>query len=135
MNDDLVKTILASLTEEQKRAIIADLLKTSTQVQTKTEPKPEEAFSSKPRSVVNEDFTITKEEKGNRKSAVRFHKNEWEDIGEFAEVKTPERKITPRNRKPPNKVTLECHVCGREFQQNASMVYGEYHRCNHCTGR
>ena len=54
---------------------------------------------------------------------------------EAKDVTTPEVSRTPRNRKPPAKKTVTCHACGKTFKVNANMVYGEYYRCDNCTGR
>jgi len=86
---------------------------------------------------VAEDFKVTRTEKinDNRKTPVKFKKNKWEDTGEFSDVETPNFEKTPRKRPKPNKRRVECHVCGREFSINENLIYGEFHRCNRCTGR
>ena len=87
-------------------------------------------------AIVNNDFTITRNTNQiNRKTPVKFKKNEWKDIGDFRDIETPNFEKTPRNRPRPNKEKVECHVCGRTFSINASLIYGDYHRCNKCTGR
>jgi NAD kinase len=86
--------------------------------------------------VVNDDFTVTRNTKEtNRKTPVKFKKNKWVDDGEYSEIETPNFKKTPRNRSKPKKEKVECHVCGKVFFINSSLIYGEYHRCNKCTGR
>jgi hypothetical protein len=86
---------------------------------------------------VAEDFKVTRTEKinDNRKTPVKFKKNEWEDTGESSDVETPNFEKTPRKRSKPNKRHVECHVCGREFSINENLIYGEFHRCNRCTGK
>ena len=66
---------------------------------------------------------------------MKFRKNEWVDDGELRDIDTPNFEKTPRNRSKPNKQEVECHVCGKVFSINSNLVYGEYHRCNKCTGR
>lgn len=135
--EDMVKFI-ESLDEEQ-RAQFEHVFKTigkSMNVEVKEEKvaveEPEETTDNK------SDFTMHKNNskpKG-RREAVKFKKNTWQDDGiEFPDVETPKVKRTPRNRKGPQKVSVECHVCGREFQINSSLVYGEYQRCNRCGGK
>jgi len=85
---------------------------------------------------VAEDFKVTRiKDSNNRKTPVKFKKNKWKDNGEFGDVETPNFEKTPRKRSKPNKRQVECHVCGREFSVNENLIYGEYHRCNRCTGR
>jgi hypothetical protein len=86
---------------------------------------------------VAEDFKVTRTTKinDNRKTPVKFKKNEWEDTGELSDVETPNFEKTPRKRSKPNKRNVECHVCGREFSVNENLIYGEFHRCNRCTGK
>ena len=66
--------------------------------------------------------------------------DEWVDTGEdrdpdFNPEKYERMGKTARNRGKVKKRTIECHVCGRSFQVNPSLVHGEYVRCNRCTGR
>ena len=86
---------------------------------------------------VTEDFKVIRTEtiNDNRKTPVKFKKNEWEDTGELSDVETPNFEKTPRKRSKPNKRNVECHVCGREISINENLIYGEFHRCNRCTGR
>ena len=86
---------------------------------------------------VTEDFKVIRTEKinDNRKTPVKFKKNKWEDVGELSDVETPNFEKTPRKRSKPNKRNVECHVCGRELAINENLIYGEFHRCNRCTGR
>lgn len=103
----------------------------------------EEVVSSKsPRRRVNEDFTVSRNEDSldQRKIPVRAKKNQWEDTGEdrdpdFDPAKFERMGRTSRNREKVKKQTVECHVCGRDFQVNPNLVYGEFVRCNRCTGR
>jgi DNA-directed RNA polymerase subunit RPC12/RpoP len=131
------KDLLKNLTDEQKQALLEQLMASL------SEPKQEEVAVEEPEEPEEttdnkSDFTMHKNNskpKG-RREAVKFKKNTWQDDGiEFPDVETPKVKRTPRNRKGPQKVSVECHVCGREFQINSSLVYGEYQRCNRCGGK
>ena len=85
---------------------------------------------------VAEDFRVVRiQEPNNRKTPVKFKKNKWKDDGELSDVETPQFEKTPRRRSKPNKRQVECHVCGKEFSINENLIYGEFHRCNRCTGR
>lgn len=139
MSDDIVKTLLESLTDEQKAQLVQGLLKSN-----ENEEVPvlkEEAVSSKPRSNVTEDFKVVKNDKlEKRKTPVRAKKNQWVDEGEdrdpdFDPAKFERMGRASRNRGKAKKRTVECHVCGRDFQVNPALVHGEYFRCNRCTGR
>jgi hypothetical protein len=117
--DDFIKT----LSTEQKEALLNALQKND------TPPEPE--------SKVQNDFTVssTRNSNNRRKEPVKARKNEWVDTGEFRDIETEYGERTPRNRKPSKKVDVECSVCGRSFKTDPKYVYGEYHRCNRCTGR
>tara|TARA_A100001515_G_scaffold3622_1_gene3647 strand:+ start:5437 stop:5856 length:420 start_codon:yes stop_codon:yes gene_type:complete len=139
MSDDIVKTLLESLTDEQKAQLVQGLLKSN-----ENEEVPvlkEEAVSSKPRSNVTEDFKVVKNDKlEKRKTPVKARKNQWVDEGEdrdpdFDPAKFERMGRASRNRGKVKKRTVECHVCGRDFQVNPALVHGEYFRCNRCTGR
>ena len=84
---------------------------------------------------VNDDFTVSRKEQQNGRQAVRARKNRWVDDGtEHMDIETPEFKRTARNRSKPKKKRVECHVCGKTFSVNPALAFGEYHRCNKCTG-
>jgi DNA-directed RNA polymerase subunit RPC12/RpoP len=128
------KDLLKNLTDEQKQALLEQLMASL------SEPKQEEVAVEEPEETTDDknDFTMHKSNskpKG-RREPVKFKKNAWQDDGlEFSDMETPKVKRTPRNRKKSQKVSVECHVCGKEFQVNSNLVYGEYHRCNRCGGR
>ena len=96
-------------------------------------PKKKQKTSN---STVKEDFTVNRKD-GARKgrNPVKAKKNQWEDTGELSDVETPEFSRTPRNRQKPNKVAVECHVCGKSFKMSKSLIYGEFVRCNRGTGK
>lgn len=103
--------------------------------------KVKEADFSNSRKV-NEDFTVTPNEQflEKRKTQVRAKKNEWEDTGEdrdpdFDPIKFEKMGKTSRSRSKIQKRNVECHICGRTFEINSNLVYGEFIRCNRCTGR
>ena len=128
------------LNEEQKQALLKALTGNSpTLSQVPAEIKQEsvkQIESSRP-PVVNEDFTMFKQETNNtrRKEPVRARKNEWQDTGESRDIETPEFERTPRRRQPHKKVEVECSVCGKTFKEDSKFVHGDYYRCNRCVGR
>ena len=156
MSDELVKALLNTMTAEQKSELLNKLMDSLTPSNedqpTKRSDLPtkksrledqeqEETVSSKPQSNVTEDFRVVQNEQlDKRKTPVRARKNEWVDTGEdrdpdFNPEKYERMGKTARNRGKVKKRTIECHVCGRSFQVNPSLVHGEYVRCNRCTGR
>lgn len=140
MSNDIVKTLLESLTDEQKAQLVQGLLKSN-----ENEEVPvlkEETVSSKPRSRnVTEDFRMVSDNTlEKRKTPVRARKNQWVDEGEdrdpdFDPAKFERMGKTTRNRGKIRKETVECHVCGKTFSINPSLIYGTNIRCNRCTGR
>ena len=134
MSDDIVKTLLESLTDEQKAELVKSLMKSE-----KQEPEQkEEVVSSE--IEVNEDFTVTRKiNESTRRNPVRARKNKWVDDGSFQlegeEEFSSNRKRTSRSRGKTKKVQLECSVCGKTYMEHPSLIYGEYHRCNRCGGR
>ena len=146
MSDDIVKTLLESLTDEQKAQLVQGLISNMNQTVSRppsreTPIEQEETVSSKPRSNVTEDFRVVQNEQlEKRKTPVRARKNQWVDEGEdrdpdFDPAKFERMGKAARNRSKARKKTVECHICGRSFSVNPAYVYGENIRCNRCTGR
>ena len=145
MSDDLVQTLLESLTPEQKQQLVEGLL--GGVANEKPAEKPSESPAEKPKQsrqpaiVVNEDFTVTRsDEPSNRKAPVRAKKNRWRDDGtdrdpDFDPEKFEKMGRVQRSRPEPTKAEVTCHICGKRFKINSSLVYGENMRCNRCTGR
>ena len=138
MSDDIVKALLNSLTPEQKNDLVQSLLNSNVKSDEVT-PQDKEVSQE---SNVKEDFTVTRSEDflEKRKTVVRARKSQWVDDGEdrdpdFDPAKFERMGRTSRNRGKAKKKTIECHVCGKTFSINASLVHGEYIRCNKCTGR
>ena len=141
MSDDIVKTLLESLTQEQKDELVQSLLNSnvkSDDPQTTRHDK-EEKKKETPTTRVKEDFTVVNNNLEQRKSVVKARKNNWVDEGEFRDDEVDYEKFekmkTPRRRGKPKKKQVECHVCGKTFAINESLIYGEFVRCNRCTGR
>ena len=141
MSDDIVKTLLESLTQEQKDELVQSLLNSnvkSDEPQT-TGHDEEEKKEQTPTTRVKEDFTVVNNNLEQRKSVVKARKNNWVDEGEFRDDEVDYEKFekmkTPRRRGKPKKKQVECHVCGKTFAINESLIYGEFVRCNRCTGR
>ena len=138
-----MKKLFSSLNEEQRTALTKLM-----QADLGEEPDdgrdfPKEELPAKPSVLqpsVGEDFIIRnrQSDQTNRRSTVKAGKNQWKDEGEFKHIETPlpdnfER--TPRRKSPPKKQEVECHLCGKSFKQDARYSYGDFPRCNRCTGR
>lgn len=139
MSDDIVKTLLESLTDEQKAQLVQDLLKSNQNGEAPV--LKEETVSSKPQPNVTEDFRVVQNDKlDKRKTPVTARRNQWVDEGEdrdpnFDPAKFESMGKAARDRSQARKKTIECHVCGRSFTVNPAYVYGENIRCNQCVGR
>lgn len=127
-----VKDFVNTLTEEQKKALLEAL--TGEEIDTNIQPEPtEEDFLKK--NTVNEGFEMPSSTgKRPQRGSVKAGQNTWVDEGEHKDVITPKSKITPRNRKPPKTKDVTCHVCQKKFKINPSLTYGEYYRCDRCSG-
>jgi hypothetical protein len=123
---------LSSLSDDQKAQLIQALMpqqNTTTEIQSTT-PQPS--------TVVDENFIVKKVDNATnnrRREPVRARENRWKDEGEFRDIETPEYKKTPRRREAAKKIDVECHICGKSFKEDARFVYGEFPRCNRCTGK
>jgi len=138
--DEFIKT----LTEEQKKALLKALSGGSFDPEVPNKPftthppfidrlQHEEPISE----AVDGDFTMHKKtelSKQKRREKVKASDNTWTDTGEHRDVETPDTARTPRNRPTPKKKTVRCHICSKDFTINASLLYGEYYRCDRCTG-
>ena len=99
----------------------------------KAENRKKKAKPSK--TNVKEDFTVSRgDARSGTRRPVKAKENQWQDTGELSDVETPEFSRTPRNRQKPNKIEVECHVCGKSFKMLQSLIHGEFVRCNRCTG-
>jgi len=47
---------------------------------------------------------------------------------------TPEIALTKRGRPPAKYKEVVCHVCGKKDSVNESLSFGDFYRCNNCTG-
>ena len=144
MSDNIVKALLDALTQEQKDELVKSLLDSnvkSDQIEQPTNNQiKEKSTSDLTQSRVKEDFTVQRSDNlDKRKEVVRARKNSWKDVGEFRDEEVDyakfEKMKTPRRRGKPKKKTVDCHVCGKTFSINESLIYGEFIRCNKCTGR
>jgi len=126
-----IDKLLASLTEDQKRELQKALdweNEGGSVTDNSPDPNPE---------TVGKDFVVKREQSNTGRTQVKAGKNTWQDTGESRDPEYDEedREKTPRRRAAPDKVEMSCHVCGRDFKIDPKMVYGEFVRCNRCTGR
>ena len=138
-----MEDFLKSLSPEQKQKMIQmlmdDTLEESEFTVSSSSDDDSDNHSDPPENKVaarvNDDFTVSRKEQQNGRQAVRARKNRWVDDGiEHMDIETPNVKRTARNRSKPGKKRVECHVCGKTFSINPALAFGEYHRCNKCTG-
>jgi len=137
MSSEVMQAFLDSLTDDQKAKL--------NQLNELSKPiinKEEAVSSSKPRVQVNEDFTVVRGENysDKRKTQVKAKNNQWSDTGEdrdpnFDAAKFERMGKAIRNRERTKKQSVDCHVCGRSIELNSNLVYGEFIRCNRCTGK
>lgn len=81
----------------------------------------------------SQDFTMHSDiSNDNKKGPVKARKNAWTDSGEDRHIETPSAKRTPRTRRPPQQKDVVCSACGKKQTVNASLVFGEYYRCESC---
>lgn len=137
--------LVASLSDEEKQELLEIISSTNEDViKIKNEPlnthppfiddsslQHEEPISK----TVDGDFTMNKNANSEKKRAkVQARENEWVDTGEAKDVETPKVTRTPRNRSVPKKKNVNCHACGKTFQISPSLMFGEYYRCDRCSG-
>ena len=127
-----IDKLLGNLSDDQK-----DLLRqTLNDLDQAAEEAAEEVSEEKGPPNIDKDFTVkNRDTNKKRRTKVKGGKNKWEDTGELSHIETPDFERTERRRSPPKKTEVSCHVCGKTFKVNPKLVYGEYHRCNRCTGR
>jgi len=100
-----------------------------------SEEKKEGAEESKG-VVVDRDFVVQRDTTsgGSKKQPVKGGKNTWTDKGEHKDIDTPEYEPSTRSRPATHRVNKVCHVCGKKFEIVASLVSGEFMRCDSCIG-
>ena len=129
-----MKDFAKTLTEEQRKALLAAL----TEDEVSVEPTEEDFLNKNNVGTTNnvsDDFTIIKEnnlQSNSRRVPVQAQTNAWTDTGEHKNIETPQITKTPRNRKPAAKTTAQCHVCGKSIKIDKRFQYGEFIRCDNC---
>ena len=128
-----LRSFVEGLTLEERDELL-DILTQQSENSSTMPPHIEAEFSS------SSDNTFTMHKPNsissqNRKQAVQAKENTWVDEGEDRDIKTPEAKRTPRNRTPPQKVTVVCSACGKSFEEDKRFVFGEFTRCSSCAVR
>jgi hypothetical protein len=128
-----LKSLVESLTIKEREELLT-ILSDSISTWTTMPPHIKEMLEGDD-SEDKQDFVMNKSSSNTRsRQAVKAGNNTWVDTGESREIETPEINKTPRNRKPPQKKSVRCHICGKERKVNAALIYGEYYRCDSCTG-
>ena len=139
MMEDFLKSLSAEQKQKMIQMLMDDTLEESEFTVSSSSDDDSDNHSDPPENKVaarvNDDFTVSRKEQQNGRQAVRARKNRWVDDGiEHMDIETPNVKRTARNRSKPGKKRVECHVCGKTFSINPALAFGEYHRCNKCTG-
>ena len=84
------------------------------------------------------DFSIKhkKEERGKSEPVVAGQNTFVDDGTEHNDEEnvTPNVTLTPRRRKPYEPKSVNCHVCGKSYKVNPSLLSGEFYRCDSCVG-
>ena len=123
---------ISDMTDNEKNELLKKLLSNTEGVSTS------DNGDSVTTAKVNEDFSVTRTKQKREDRTVKAGKNTWtDDYGEHRDElnSTPDYKPVSRKRKPPKKSRVECHVCGKSFNIDPRMVYGDFHRCNKCGGQ
>ena len=130
-SDELIKSLLANLTDEQKQALVNQAIGNSQESPAIGQKNENQEHTP----TVNEDFTVNRTPVKEGRQPVRAKKNKWTDEGEaHKDIDTPMFEKTPRLRKEHKMEEVECHVCGKSFKIDPKNVYGSFHRCNRCGG-
>jgi hypothetical protein len=140
---------MRSLSDQQKAMFLAALQDSGTPPNeedidinpkwtTTMPPHIKKEFENEDTTTSVSDFTMKSKsavQSQKRKERVTAGKNTWSDSGESKDVQTPSIAMTPRTRPPAKMVDMNCHVCGKTFSINSSLVYGQFYRCDGCSGR
>lgn len=128
-----LKALVESLTIKEREELL-NILSESISTWTTMPPHIKE-MSEDNDSEEKQNFVMNQSSSNTRsRQPVKAGNNTWVDTGESRDIETPEINKTPRNRKPPKKKSVTCHICGKHRKVNASLVYGEYYRCENCAG-
>lgn len=134
MSEDILQTLLSTLTKEQKEQLVAKLITDVGNLQPEQEPEPTTNPSK------SNDFSTNWGKNIEGKAPVKAKSNTWSDTGESRDPDFDPSKYEAMGRatRPEasrtNMVKKTCSVCNKEFEIASSLVYGEFIRCNRCTG-
>ena len=131
---ELINIVLEILTKDQMNELVSKLKAIEERLSVE-DPAPEQKQVQK--KLVNDDFTVNRQE-GQRKSVpVRASENTWTDTGEerLEEVQIV-KPLTPRNRKKAKMITVTCSVCHQSKEISTALVTSSkaYYRCENCVG-
>ena len=137
---ELIAVVLEILNKEQMEQLVSRLKQIDQQIrQEELEQETCEDPIVLSKKVVNDDFTVNREEGQERRSVpVRASENTWSDSGE--ENKGEEKQIvkppTRRLRKKVEMVKINCSVCHqpKEIAPGLMTSSRAYYRCENCVG-
>jgi hypothetical protein len=123
---------ISDMTDDEKNTLLKQLLSNT---ESSSTPGNGDSVAA---AQVNDDFSVTRTKQRREDRKVVAGKNTWtDDLGEHQDDlnSTPEYEPVSRKRKSPKKSRVECHVCGKSFNIDPRMAYGEFQRCNKCGGQ
>ena len=139
MSDEIVKSLLESLSDEQKADLIQQILNSNVK---SDPPAPEETEAKAPTRVSDLESGMTQIKKTKTEGQVtgvpvtempRF--NKFTDDGtEHADDVTPEVQLTERKRKPFKKIKQNCTRCSETFETHPQHQR-EFYVCDRCLRR
>ena len=137
--EQLIEIVLEILTPDQMK-ILNDRLQLVHENMTSTKAaETVDVNTSTPKRVVNEDFTVNRNngKDGRVSVAVSAGENKWSDSGEERDDfdEKVQRKYTPRVRPKAVMQTVVCSVCQKAQEIPPGLVRrGSYYRCENCVG-
>jgi len=123
---------ISDMTDDEKNTLLKQLLSNT---ESSSTPSNGDSVVA---AQVNDDFSVTRTKHKREDRKVVAGKNTWtDDLSEHRDDlnETPDYKPVARRRKSPKKSRVECHVCGKSFNIDPRMAYGEFQRCNKCAGQ
>lgn len=140
INNNILRAVLESMSKEQKEQLIAELIAEVGDLQPASTPEVQAPKPASPVAQVSESngFSTDWGKNIDGKRPVRAQANTWVDSGESKdeEYNPDQYQKVPRQRQDAKTMLVEktCSSCNKKFKINSSLVYGEFIRCDRCTG-
>lgn len=138
--EELIQVVLGILTKEQMLVLnqkLEEIHRSHSAVQPQP-VRPIEVVQTRKR-VVNDDFSVNRDEDEDMRSSVPVYagENTWQDEGEEKDGfdQKIKRKHTPRIRPKVVMQTMVCSVCQKAQEVPPGLLRkGAYYRCENCVG-